>query len=126
MWTRAALMTSRSDICAARSVGFDGRFAETGGMVADIGDKIALIAYPGDEQAAALRLASVGSDNVVGYLTVYRAALPAELSDLVRTAPRVAVAELDNLLAEDAVILDRCPQFRRGRTRRIPGAVHIP
>ena len=52
------------------NVGFDGRFAETGGMVADIGDKIALITYPGEEQDAALRLARVGSDNAIGYLTV--------------------------------------------------------
>lgn len=54
------------------NVGFDGRFAETGGMVADIGDRIALIAYPGEEQQAALRLARVGSDNVIGYLSVDR------------------------------------------------------
>ena len=73
-------------------------------MVADIGDKIALITYPGDEQAAALRLARVGSDNVTGYLTADRdGVFPAELSDLVQTAPRVTVAELDRLLAEDAV-----------------------
>lgn len=36
------------------NVGFDGRFAETGGMVSDIGDRIALITYPGEEQDAAV------------------------------------------------------------------------
>ena len=88
------------------NVGFDGRFAETGGMVADIGDEIALVAYPGEEQDAALRLARVGSDNAIGYLTVdHDGAFPAELSDLVRTAPRITAAELDRLLAEDAVTL---------------------
>ena len=71
------------------NVGFDGRFAETRGMVANIGDRIALITYPGEEQGAALRLARVGSDNAVGYLTVDRdGVFPAELGDLVRTAPR--------------------------------------
>ena len=71
------------------NVGFDGRFAETRGMVANIGDRIALITYPGEEQGAALRLARVGSDNAVGYLTVDRdGVFPAELRDLVRTAPR--------------------------------------
>ncbi len=86
------------------NVGFDGRFAETGGMVAEIGDKVALITYPGEEQDAALRLARVGSDNVIGYLTVDRDGIfPAELSDLVQPAPRVTVAELDRLLTEDAV-----------------------
>ncbi|MEN4473913.1 MBL fold metallo-hydrolase [Mycolicibacterium cosmeticum] len=109
------------------NVGFDGRFAETSGMVADIGEGIALIAYPGEEQAAALRLARVGADNAIGYLTVDRdGTFPAELADLVRTAPRTTVAELDRLLAEDAAILIdiRNPgELERGS---IPGAVHIP
>ena len=39
----------------------------------DIGEPIALVAYPGEEQEAALRLARVGSDNVVGFFSVDRA-----------------------------------------------------
>ncbi len=109
------------------NVGFDGRFAETGGMVAEIGDKIALIAYPGEEQDAALRLARVGSDNAVGYLSVDRdGEFPAELSDLVQRAPRVTVAELDGLLAEDAVILLDIRNPGEIDQGRIPGSVHIP
>ena len=62
-------------------------------MVANIGDRIALITYPGEEQGAALRLARVGSDNAVGYLTVDRdGVFPAELRDLLRTAPRKPVS----------------------------------
>jgi hydroxyacylglutathione hydrolase len=109
------------------NVGFDGRFAETGGMVADIGDKIALITYPGEEQDAALRLARVGSDNAIGYLTVDRdGTFPAELSDLVRTSPRVNPAELDGLLAEDAVILVDIRNPGEVELGRIPGSVNIP
>ena len=71
------------------NVGFDGRFAETGGMVAEVGEQIALVTYPGEEQDAALRLARIGSDNAIGYLNVERdGEFPAELRDLVRTAPR--------------------------------------
>lgn len=109
------------------NVGFDGRFAETGGMVADIGDKIALIAYPGQEQDAALRLARVGSDNAVGYLSVARGQrFPAELSDLVRTAPQVTVSELDGLIAEDAVVLVDIRNPGEVEQGRIPGSVNIP
>jgi hydroxyacylglutathione hydrolase len=109
------------------NVGFDGRFAETGGMVADIGDRIALITYPGDEQIAALRLARVGSDNAVGYLTVDRdGVFPAELQDLVQTAPRTTVAELDRLLDEDAVILIDIRNPGELASGTIPGAIHIP
>ena len=109
------------------NVGFDGRFAETGGMVADIGDKIALITYPGEEQDAALRLARVGSDNAIGYLTVdHDGVFPTELSDLVRTSPRVTPAEIDGLLAEDAVILIDIRNPGEVELGRIPGAVNIP
>lgn len=88
------------------NVGFDGRFAETGGMVADIGERIVLITYPGEEQDAAMRLARIGSDNAAGYLTVdVDGIFPNSLTDLVRTAPRTAVIELEGLLDSDAVTL---------------------
>lgn len=44
------------------NVGFDGRFAETSGMVAGIGERIVLVSYPGEEQTAALRMSRIGSD----------------------------------------------------------------
>ena len=114
-------------LCGSVNVGFDGRFAETAGMVADIGDKIALIAYPGEEQDAALRLARVGSDNAIGYLNVDRdSGFPGELSDLVQTAPRVTPAGLDRLLAEDAVILVDIRNPGEVEQGRIPGSVNIP
>ena len=88
------------------NVGFDGRFAETGGMVADIGERIVLVTYPGEEQDAAMRLARIGSDNAAGYLTVdVDGIFPNSLTDLVRTAPRTAVVELEGLLDSDAVTL---------------------
>ena len=109
------------------NVGFDGRFAETGGMVAEIGDKIALITYPGEEQDAALRLARVGSDNAVGYLNVSRGGeFPAELADLVQTSTRISPAELDGLLAEDAVVLIDIRNPGEVESGRIPGSINIP
>jgi rhodanese-related sulfurtransferase len=109
------------------NVGFDGRFAETGGMVAEVGEKIALITYPGEEQTAALRLARIGSDNAVGYLTVDRdGAFPAELSDLVQPAPRIGAAELDRLMAEDAVTLIDIRNPGEREFGAVPGAIHIP
>ncbi|TSD47545.1 MBL fold metallo-hydrolase [Rhodococcus sp. KBS0724] len=88
------------------NVGFDGRFAETGGMVADIGERIVLITNPGEEQDAAMRLARIGSDNAIGYLTVDADGIfPGALTGLVRTAPRTAVVELEELLDSGAVTL---------------------
>ncbi|MDI9913880.1 rhodanese-like domain-containing protein [Rhodococcus sp. IEGM 1379] len=109
------------------NVGFDGRFAETGGMVAEIGDRIIVITYPGEEQEAAKRLSRIGSDNVIGFVNSFAdGTFPAELTDLVQTAPRTTVSELAQLLADDAVTLVdiRNPGEREFGT--IAGSVSIP
>ena len=106
------------------NVGFDGRFAETGGMVADIGDKIALITYPGEEQDAALRLARVGSDNAIGYLTVdARRRLPRRTVRPLRTAPRTDAAELDGCSPRMRSLLSTSA-IPASATGRIPGVQH--
>lgn len=109
------------------NVGFDGRFAETGGMVAEVGETIALVTYPGEEQDAALRLARIGSDNAIGYLNVDRdGQFPTELRDLVRSAARTSVADLDRLLALDAVTLIDIRNPGERDNGVIPGAIPIP
>lgn len=109
------------------NVGFDGRFAETGGMVADVGDQIALITYPGEEQEAALRLARIGSDSAIGYLNVNRdGRFPEELAELVQTAPGSTVAELDELLRRNAVTLVDIRNPGERENGAIPGSIHIP
>ncbi|WP_431238431.1 MBL fold metallo-hydrolase [Mycolicibacterium aichiense] len=109
------------------NVGFDGRFAETGGMVAEVGDQIVLIAYPGEEQQAAVRLARIGSDESIGYLNVGRdGRFPAELGDLVQVAPRTTVTELDGLLADEAVTLIDIRNLGERDDGAIPASVHIP
>jgi hydroxyacylglutathione hydrolase len=109
------------------NVGFDGRFAETGGMVTEIGAPLALITYPGDEQQAALRLARVGSDNTIGYLNVgHDGAFPGELTDLVQTAPRTTVVELVRLLDDNAVTLIDIRNPGEREQGAIPGATHLP
>ncbi|WP_072688564.1 MBL fold metallo-hydrolase [Rhodococcus marinonascens] len=109
------------------NVGFDGRFAETGGMVAEVGQQIVLISYPGEEQEAAMRLARIGSDNTIGYLnTTTDCTFPAELADLVRTAARTTVSELDKLLADDAITLIDIRNPGERDFGVIPGALPIP
>lgn len=109
------------------NVGFDGRFAETGGMVAEVGEKIVLIAYPGEEQEAAMRLARIGSDGAAGYLNVDRdGVFPAELTDLVQPASRTTVDELGRLLDADAVTLVDIRNPGERESGAIPGAVAIP
>jgi hydroxyacylglutathione hydrolase len=109
------------------NVGFDGRFAETAGMVLSVGEPVALITYPGEEQQAALRLARVGSDNVVGYLTVDRdGTFPVQLADLVRQAPRTTARQLREWLAADKVTLIDVRNSGERDLGSIPGSRHIP
>ncbi|USI91062.1 MBL fold metallo-hydrolase [Rhodococcus pyridinivorans] len=109
------------------NVGFDGRFAETGGMVAEVGERIVLITYPGEEQNAAVRLARIGSDGAAGYLNVDRdGVFPAELTGLIETARRTTVEELDRLLADDAVTLVDIRNPGERESGVIPGSVPIP
>jgi hydroxyacylglutathione hydrolase len=109
------------------NVGFDGRFAETVGMIAEIGEKIVLITYPRQDQDAAIRLARIGSDNAIGFLNVGPdGVFPKELTRFLDRATRTSVDELDRLLAEAAVTLIdvRNPGEREHGT--IPGALPMP
>jgi glyoxylase-like metal-dependent hydrolase (beta-lactamase superfamily II)/rhodanese-related sulfurtransferase len=109
------------------NVGFDGRFAETVGMVADLGDPVVLITYPGHQQHAALRLARIGADNTIGYLSVdHSGAFPAGLRDLVRLGQRITATELDGRLAADAVTLIDIRNPGELELGAIDGAMHIP
>jgi hydroxyacylglutathione hydrolase len=109
------------------NIGLDGRFAETAGMITGVGEKIALITYPGQEQQAALRLARIGSDDVIGYLGVDQGGtFPPELRDLVGAAPRISAFALDGLLAEHAVTLIDIRNSGERERGTIAGAIHIP
>jgi rhodanese-related sulfurtransferase len=74
-----------------------------------------------------MRLARVGSDDVVGYLTVDRAgAFPAELTDLVQPGRRTTARELGERLADDTVTLIDVRNPGEREVGAIPGSHHIP
>ncbi|WP_149361609.1 MBL fold metallo-hydrolase [Lolliginicoccus suaedae] len=106
------------------NVGFDGRFAETGGMVAGLHDEIIVVTYPGEEQDAAMRLSRIGYDNVIGYLNVTGTSFPAALAERVAPAPRYTVRDLVGNLDSVTLVDIRNPGEREGGY--IEGSVHIP
>lgn len=109
------------------NVGFDGRFAETGGMVTEIGDRIVLITYPGEEQDTAMRLSRIGSDEAVGHFTVdHDGTFPAVLADLLRAAPRTTAEELRLLLDAGVVTLVDIRNPGEREFGFIPGSLPIP
>jgi glyoxylase-like metal-dependent hydrolase (beta-lactamase superfamily II)/rhodanese-related sulfurtransferase len=127
--TRTPEEFAESHLFRTVNVGLAGRFAETCGMVADIGDDLVLVTAAGDEREAALRLSRIGYDNVVGFINTTSdpsTPFPEALAGFVEHTDRVQVDELAGLLEHAAVtVLDvRNPGEREAGF--IEGSIHIP
>jgi rhodanese-related sulfurtransferase len=108
------------------NVGLQGNFATWAGTVLEPDTPIALIATPGQEEEAAMRLGRIGFDHIVGYLSGGAEALHAR-PDLVRSIERVTADGLAEALATSTppVVLDvRGPGERSDKY--IEGSVHLP
>ena len=103
-----------------------GSFATWAGTVLDLDRPMVLIAPPGHEEEAAMRLGRIGFDHVAGYLAGGIQAL-AVRPDLVRCIERVTPAELATRLASPLppIVLDvRTPTERQDTY--IAGSLHMP
>jgi hydroxyacylglutathione hydrolase len=108
------------------NIGLDGQFASWAGTVLDAERPILLIARPGRETEAALRLGRIGFDRIHGYLADGMEAL-AEWPDLIAQTERRSPEEIADELAaaESPLIVDvRSPQ--EYATKHIRGSVNIP
>jgi glyoxylase-like metal-dependent hydrolase (beta-lactamase superfamily II) len=113
-------------LAGAVNVGLGGKFAHWCGSVLDRTRPIVLVAEPGREQEAALRLGRIGFDHVLGYLQDGMGALE-KRPELVRRTERIAPATLAERLgsAEAPLVLD----VRGGGERqqaRIEPSIHVP
>ncbi|MEO8854108.1 MAG: rhodanese-like domain-containing protein, partial [Ginsengibacter sp.] len=66
--TRTAEKFTESFIPGSVFIGLEGRFAEWAGSLLSFKDPIILVAEPGNEEEALIRLARVGFENVEGFL----------------------------------------------------------
>ncbi|NDD28872.1 MAG: MBL fold metallo-hydrolase [Proteobacteria bacterium] len=108
------------------NVGLDGRFASWAGILLDATRPIVVVASPGREEEAILRLGRVGFDQVKGYVDGGQTAI-ATRPELVGTTPRATAAEVAHRLesAEPPFVLDvRTPD--EWNTAHIEGSVNIP
>lgn len=119
--TRSPEDFAERHLAGSVNIGLDGRFAETAGMVLDHEAELLVLAEPGRQGEAALRLGRIGLDRVVGYV----AAAFDELPDLVTSAERIEAKGVDRL-AESTLVLDVRNAGERDGGQYIPGAVHIP
>ncbi len=122
--TRSPEEFAEKHLAGSVNIGLDGRFAETAGMVLDHEAEILVLAEPGRQGEAALRLGRIGFDGVVGYVDGSTAVF-AEMPDLVTSVERVEVDAMDDL-ADETVVLDVRNAGERADGQLIPEAVHIP
>lgn len=108
------------------SIGLSGQYATWAGTFLDTARPIVIIAEPGREEEAAMRLGRIGFDRVHGYLKDGMAAL-AKRQDLVRTTERVSAPMLAEELQSSnppSIVDVRTPD--EWSTDHILGSINIP
>lgn len=127
--TRDPAEFAAAHLAGSINVGLGGQYATWAGSVLGREQPIVIVADPGREHEAAMRLGRIGFDQVAGYLGDGLHSVEAR-PDLMRTtervSPQVAADRVAAAAAERApVIVDvRAPAERQ--QKRIPGSVGIP
>jgi hydroxyacylglutathione hydrolase len=123
---RDAAEYAKGHLAGSINIGLGGQYATWAGTVLDRAKPIVIIAEPGREYEAGIRLGRIGFDHVMGYLGGGMSAL-ADRPDLVwptdRTGVLIAAEELES--SAPPLLLDvRNPREWAGK--RIGGSVNIP
>ena len=123
---RDAAEYAKGHLAGSINIGLGGQYATWAGTVLDRAKPIVIVAEPGREQEAALRLGRIGFDHVKGYLRGGMEALTGR-PDLLWRTERISAPLLAEQLssADPPLVLDvRNP--REWLTRHIEGSVNIP
>jgi glyoxylase-like metal-dependent hydrolase (beta-lactamase superfamily II)/rhodanese-related sulfurtransferase len=106
-------------------IGLGGKFASWAGTLLSPDQALVLVASPGREREAAMRLQRVGFDRVVGYLEggIEGVRDPARL---VRQPARITSAELRQRLAATPPALIDVRWENEWRQGALPGAINVP
>src|SRR5580692_1396813 len=123
---RDATEYAKGHLAGSINIGLGGQFATWAGTILDRTRPIVIIAEPGREQEAALRLGRIGFDHVTGYMQGGMEAL-AGRSDLVWPTKRVSAPEVAEELASlgPPLLLDvRTP--REWAAKHVDGSLNVP
>jgi hydroxyacylglutathione hydrolase len=117
---------ARAHMKGSLNIGLGGSYATWAGTLLDRDKPIVIIAEPGRQEEAAMRLGRIGFDSVVGYLRDGISAFESR-TDLMTGTTRVTPAEAAGALASSMppIVLDiRAP--REWQKSHIEGSVNIP
>lgn len=123
---REAADFAGAHLAGSLNIGLGGKFATWAGTMLDKSTPIVLVADPGREQEAAMRLGRIGYDHVVGYLAGGMAALTTR-PDLIRHTKRITAGALAELLMsrQPLLVLDVRTEGE-WQAGHIEGSVNIP
>ncbi len=123
--TREPADFAAGHVAGSLNIGLGGRFAEWTGILLAPTRPIVLVAAPGREQEAAVRLGRVGFDTVTGYLDGGIAAAK-DRPDVVRRVERVTAGTLRDLLHSERLPVLDVRTDMEWRSESIPGSVNLP
>lgn len=123
---RDAAEYAKGHVAGSINIGLGGQYATWAGTVLDSNRPIVIIAEPGREQEAALRLGRIGFDHVKGYLRDGMGAL-AERQDLVWSTERVNAFMLaEELASEDPPLVIDIRGPREWSSKHLRGSINLP
>jgi len=123
---RPAADFAGSHVTGSINIGLDGKFATWSGTAIPPDARILIVADPGAEREAALRLGRIGLDNVVGFLSGGMGALEAHL-DLVQSTERITAQALAALQEDgDAPFVVDVRSESEWNDCHIEGSTNIP
>jgi hydroxyacylglutathione hydrolase len=117
---------AKGHLAGSINIGLGGQYATWAGTVIDRAKPIVIVAEPGREQEAALRLGRIGFDHVKGYLGGGMAAL-ASRPDLVWPTERISAPMVaEELAGADPPLMLDVRNPREWAAKHIEGSVNIP
>ncbi len=117
---------AQDHLAGSINIGLSGQYATWAGTVLDRTKPIVVIAEPGREQEAALRLGRIGFDHVKGYLKGGMEALAGRLDLMVPTKRFSAPMVAEELASADPPLLLDVRSQREWTEKRIDGSTNIP
>lgn len=123
---RDASEYAKGHLAGSINIGLGGQYATWAGTVLDREKPIAIVAEPGREKEAAMRLGRIGFDHITGYLQGGMEAL-AGRPDLIWTTERLSAPMVaEELAGAGAPLLLDVRNPREWASKHIAGSVNIP
>ena len=113
-------------LCGSVNIPLNGKYATWAGTLLDPKTDLVIVADPGGEEEAAVRLGRIGLDRVAGFLDGGMDALGSRVELLCRTA-RITAGALDELRHTDSppIVVDVRTE-KEWQEKRIDGSVNMP